>query len=191
MDRRQWREPCDEHIVAEDVRIERGGLLRIRHGRELLLYVQSGAVWLTQEGDRRDIVVEPGRWFRIDSNHLVLATALREARVTLSAPLNAPAQWTIEQVSAAGRPAGLRIGMRPRVRSATRRLRAAWLRLYRKGRRAAHAHLSAATTATRLDPRTLKDIGLEAIEGGSFAERADRYRWRHDIHFGLRGNSFL
>ena len=58
MDRRQWKEPCDEHIVAEGVHIERGAVVRITRGRQLLLYVQAGTVWLTQERDRRDIVAD-------------------------------------------------------------------------------------------------------------------------------------
>ena len=191
MDRRQWKEPCDEHIVAEGVHIERGAVVRITRGRQLLLYVQAGTVWLTQERDRRDIVADAGRWFRIDSDGLALISALEAANVTLSAPLNAPPRWQIEQLAAGGQHAGLRVGAAKRRHPRVRAFWASWLRLYRAGRRSMRRHWRAQPALAHVDARTLKDIGMQGIRGRSFAERADHFRWRHDIHFGLRGDSFL
>jgi Protein of unknown function (DUF2917) len=42
--------------------LQPGEALRIENGSGLLLAVHSGSVWLTQEGDRRDIMLGAGRW---------------------------------------------------------------------------------------------------------------------------------
>lgn len=194
MDRRMWREPCDELSVAEGVVLERGSALRITRGRQLLLYVQSGTVWLTQEGDSRDIVADAGRWFRIDRDGLVVVSALDAAVVTLSAPLNAARRWRIEGTRRDGNPVAHPIGERRRSHRLVRAFWAFWLRLHRSGGRALAQRLrgrQALLDTGRLDARTLRDVGLEGIAGAGFAARADQYRWRHDLHFGLRGGSLF
>jgi hypothetical protein len=194
MDRRMWREPCDELSVAEGIVLERGSALRITRGRQLLVYVQAGTVWLTQERDSRDIVADAGRWYRIDRDGLVVVSALDRAVVTLSAPLNAAPRWRIEGTRRDGRPMALRPGERRRSPRLVRALWAFWLRLHRAGARALAHRLGngrAARAFPRLDPRTLRDIGLEGVHGADFAERADQYRWSHDLHFGTRGGSLF
>ena len=61
MDRRTWKEPVDERIVAEGVFLEHRGVLRITNGAGLLVAAHAGTLWITEEGDRRDIVVTNGR----------------------------------------------------------------------------------------------------------------------------------
>lgn len=43
----------------------------------------SGVLWVTQDGDRRDIVLEPGEAFDFDRAHGVLLSALKDARYLL------------------------------------------------------------------------------------------------------------
>jgi hypothetical protein len=64
-----------------------GAVLRIEDGRGVLVYVWSGRLWITQEGDSRDRYVGRGGWFRIESDGLTLVSALGEgAEVALSRP---------------------------------------------------------------------------------------------------------
>jgi hypothetical protein len=166
MDRRRWSEPVDERIVAEGMQLERHEMLRIAQGAQLLVAVQSGALWITEEGKPEDLFVTPGRWYRIESDALAVATALESAQVTISAPLAAPGAWQIERIGSDGAPAG-RLQGRKRGSRIARALMAAWLRLYRKGarvaRRAAESsrHAELVRLAAQLDRHTRKDIGLE------------------------------
>ena len=61
--------------------MSRGHTLRIQDGQGVLLQALSGRLWLTQEGDSRDIVLEAGDEVRITRPGLSLVHALREARV--------------------------------------------------------------------------------------------------------------
>lgn len=61
--------------------LSRGHTLRIQDGQGVLLQALSGRLWLTQEGDSRDIVLEAGDEVRITRPGLSLVHALREARV--------------------------------------------------------------------------------------------------------------
>lgn len=46
----------------------------------------SGAVWVTLDHDRRDIVLEPGQHFRSDTHRRALVAALEASCVRFSAP---------------------------------------------------------------------------------------------------------
>jgi hypothetical protein len=63
--------------------LPRGGLRRITDGRGLLLLCLEGRLWLTQEGDARDIVLEPGQTARVEHGGLAIVQALRDARLQL------------------------------------------------------------------------------------------------------------
>lgn len=79
----------------------RGRMLRIRDGVGSVLRVQSGALWLTQEGDSRDHYIAEGSAFRLSSKGLALAQATRPSSVSLS---------TVHSVQAAkGRSFGARL----------------------------------------------------------------------------------
>ncbi len=176
MDRRRWTEPVDERIVAEGMQLERREMLRIERGARLLVSVQAGLVWLTEEGKPADILVTPGRWYRIENDALTIALALEPTQLAISAPLAAPAAWQIERIASDGTPAG-------RLRAARRGTRigraatAWWLRFHRMRARAARRaaessrHAELARLAARLDAHTRKDIGLEHY-GAWFSERS-------------------
>jgi hypothetical protein len=65
--------------------LPRGGMRRIIDGRGLLLLCLEGRLWLTQEGDGRDIVLEPGQIARVERDGLTIVQALRDARLQLLA----------------------------------------------------------------------------------------------------------
>ena len=62
----------------------RGRILRIADAAGSEVQVHTGAVWLTQEGDRRDYYVAAGSSFCVSGNGLVLAQATCHSSVTLS-----------------------------------------------------------------------------------------------------------
>src|SRR5262245_2644075 len=96
MDRRTWKEPVDERIVADGLFLEHGAVLRVANGTGLLVAAHAGTLWITEDGDQRDIIVTNGRSYRIRSDGLAIVNALQHAIVTVSAPLGVPARWTID-----------------------------------------------------------------------------------------------
>ncbi len=56
-------------------------LLRLRDGRDVVVGVDTGTVWLTQDGDLRDIILRAGESFRVDRDGTVLLQALDNAAV--------------------------------------------------------------------------------------------------------------
>jgi hypothetical protein len=112
MDRRTWKEPVDERIVADGLFLEHRALVRIARGAGLLVSAHTGTLWITQQGKRDDIVLTAGQWHRLEGDALVIASALQAGILTISAPLAAAARWKIQRVSAAG--------MRDEVRSRRR-----------------------------------------------------------------------
>jgi hypothetical protein len=75
-----------EYIVQGSLGLARGSLLRIEDGREILVYVWEGAVWLTEDGEREDRILKPGEWYRLERGGAAVAYALQRATVTLTAP---------------------------------------------------------------------------------------------------------
>jgi hypothetical protein len=63
----------------------RGRILRIQDGSGSVLRVQSGALWLTQEGDSRDYYLADGGAFQLTGKGLVIAQATRPSSVSLTA----------------------------------------------------------------------------------------------------------
>ena len=75
-----------EWIVKDMVELNRGGMLRIEDGREMLVYVWDGSVWLTQDGDGRDVMLGKGGWFRLDRKGVAVLYALADCALTLTSP---------------------------------------------------------------------------------------------------------
>ena len=53
----------------------------------------SGSIWLTMEGDYRDIVLEPGASFVIDHDGLTILAAQQQSAVEISAPKVSRSWW--------------------------------------------------------------------------------------------------
>lgn len=90
-----------EYLVQGNLQLARGGMLRVADGAGMLVYVWSGGVWITQEGDRRDRHVPAGGWFRIERDGLTLISALARSSITLTAPEPLGYEERIETVAAA------------------------------------------------------------------------------------------
>jgi len=69
--------------------VPRGSLVLIEHGRGMQIELWDGELWITQERDNRDYLIGAGSAFRLEREGIVLAHALRGARVTLTAPVPA------------------------------------------------------------------------------------------------------
>ena len=76
----------DGYLVKGSIGMPRGASLRIEEGEGMLVYVWEGEVWLTQEGSRKDHMLQAGQWFRVDRGGLAIAHAFRHSVVSLSAP---------------------------------------------------------------------------------------------------------
>jgi hypothetical protein len=68
------------------IELPRNGTLRIADGRGHVIAVFEGQVWLTQDGDERDVFLEAGDSFSFDRPGVTLVQALRDARLLVSAP---------------------------------------------------------------------------------------------------------
>ncbi len=66
MDRRTWKEPVDERIVADGLFLEHRAMLHITRGAGLLVSAQTGTLWITHDGKLDDIVLTSGQWHRIE-----------------------------------------------------------------------------------------------------------------------------
>jgi hypothetical protein len=69
------------------IALQPGELLRVRDGRGWTIAVIEGEVWITQDGDFRDIVIESGDQFRLGRAGLSLVHAMRRSSITLLVPL--------------------------------------------------------------------------------------------------------
>jgi hypothetical protein len=66
--------------------LPRNGTLRIADGRAHVVAVFEGQVWLTQDGDSRDVFLEAGESFNFESSGVTLVQAMRDARLLVSDP---------------------------------------------------------------------------------------------------------
>src|SRR5262245_65115401 len=71
------------------VHVRRGDLVRIHDGGGCVVAVEGGAAWLTQEGDRRDVVLETGGSFQLDRAGVAVISALAGTDLVVTAPAGA------------------------------------------------------------------------------------------------------
>jgi hypothetical protein len=86
----------DEYLIEGAMPLLRNEQLRIEDGRDLLVHVWQGSLWITQEGDRRDILLQAGQSFRLDRDGTALAKCWDNAVVALTSPHEARAARSIE-----------------------------------------------------------------------------------------------
>ena len=73
--------------------LERFGGLTLRDAGGRTVAVLSGHIWLTMEGDARDVVLEPGASFVVDRDGLTLLAAQQPSVVQVSAPRRSHGWW--------------------------------------------------------------------------------------------------
>lgn len=76
--------PIDFDQAARTLR--KDSLLRIRKGRGQTVMVLEGQVWITQDGDPRDVFLGDGELFTLDSPEMTLVQALEDTRLLVFAP---------------------------------------------------------------------------------------------------------
>ena len=74
---------------ARRINLRRGDLVCIRNGSGAIVAVERGTAWLTQDGDRRDVVLEGGGSFRLDREGAAVVAALAAAELTVTAAAGA------------------------------------------------------------------------------------------------------
>ena len=79
----------DEYVIDDVLPLAGSKVLRIVDGCNLLIHVWQGSLWITQEGDRRDIVLAAGESFRLDRNGVRLARAWGDTVLALASPRGA------------------------------------------------------------------------------------------------------
>jgi hypothetical protein len=73
-------------LKPEGLCLNKRQLLKLRGGAGHAVVCHSGSVWLTQDGDRRDIVLGAGESFALDRAGLVLVQALEQSAISIAAP---------------------------------------------------------------------------------------------------------
>jgi hypothetical protein len=68
---------------AASLRLKKHQHLHFRSLAGWTIHAAGGTLWITQDGDRRDVVLEPGETFRIDRETPVIIGALSDADVAL------------------------------------------------------------------------------------------------------------
>ncbi len=66
------------------LRLARGQTLRIRDAVGSTICANEGAVWITEENSRKDVVLQAGFCFRVDRPGLTLVQAFADASVSLA-----------------------------------------------------------------------------------------------------------
>jgi len=70
-------------LKLPSISLHHGQAHRIESGKGLLVQCLSGTLWLTQDSDPRDIVLEPGQEAIIERSGLSVVSALSDARFVL------------------------------------------------------------------------------------------------------------
>ena len=77
-----------DYVPHGRLAISTGSTLRVDDSEGTLVYVWQGAVWLTQEDDRRDHLLQAGESFRLDRAGAALISPLGQgALISLTPPL--------------------------------------------------------------------------------------------------------
>lgn len=73
----------DANLYPALSRLERGALLRLADGSGRTVAVFEGLVWITQDGDRRDVFLRGGESHSFDRPGLVLIEAIEPTRLVV------------------------------------------------------------------------------------------------------------
>jgi hypothetical protein len=123
-----------DYPVHGSLPLPRGSVLRVEDGQKTLVRARSGCIWITQEGEQRDIVLEAGEAFRISRGGRTLVYALRDATIALASPYERYFARRVELAPAGGVEATPLHeddrGARGRIAELKARLMKAWFGLY-------------------------------------------------------------
>lgn len=72
-------------LQAGGVRLQRGQILRVVNGAGASIEARTGTVWITEESQPRDVILEPGGRYRLRRSGVAIVNAVGgEAEVTLA-----------------------------------------------------------------------------------------------------------
>jgi hypothetical protein len=71
-----------------------GAMLPIANAKGVRIACLGGALWVTQDDDRSDAIVEPGSSFQVSRAGKTIIVALRDSRVALHSPTPAQLSFT-------------------------------------------------------------------------------------------------
>ena len=95
-----------EYLVKGLIELQSGSVLSIDDGKGMFVYVWEGAVWLTEEGDTTDRIIEAGQWARLSRpGRAVLSAFGKAGAVALTSPHPQRSARAIDFVPAPGQPA--------------------------------------------------------------------------------------
>jgi hypothetical protein len=78
-------------ISRSTINLARDGLIALRDAAGTRVFCQAGSLWITQEGEVKDAVLDSGEAFTVRNGGLTVITALRtSALALLEAPSAAP-----------------------------------------------------------------------------------------------------
>ena len=81
--RQTWQDTFTRPSVQE---IAKNGILEVKQALGVTIECLEGSVWVTLDGDRRDVVLDAGHTFNVDRKQRTLIQALDTARVRLIQP---------------------------------------------------------------------------------------------------------
>ncbi len=100
-------------ISTARIILARGELLSLQGARGARIVNHRGIVWITQDGDRRDVVLKDGESFELDRDTPVIVQAFECSTVKLSEPptkrARIPLHGVVDWLSGL-RPVTLRLG---------------------------------------------------------------------------------
>ena len=71
-------------LASAALKLSRGQTLKIKDAVGSTICAREGTVWVTEEGSRKDVVLEPGACFRIDKPGLTLVQAFGDASLSFA-----------------------------------------------------------------------------------------------------------
>jgi hypothetical protein len=77
------QDPTNRTTANGTTALEKKGLLKIEHALGRRVCCEAGAVWITLDGDRRDVVLEAGQVFVSDRNATMVITGLDPATISI------------------------------------------------------------------------------------------------------------
>jgi hypothetical protein len=84
--RHTGQDTCTRPSVQE---IAKNGILEVKQALGVTIECLEGSVWVTLDGDRRDVILDAGQAFNVDRKQRTLIQALDTARVRLIEPTRA------------------------------------------------------------------------------------------------------
>lgn len=65
--------------------LQRGKVLRVDEASGRSVTAHEGTVWITEQDNRRDVLLRPGQSYRLDRPGVALVEAFSDASISLSA----------------------------------------------------------------------------------------------------------